>query len=166
MLQMISEFVAAVGGAVTTVLTKDFTTWVRERTSAALPIDKGRRRGLTGVWQGEGKDLFVENGGPSSPMKATFSLKCSGKRILGHADVTVPALNHSVGLSLKGVFCSERLIQASYRSSARERIQFGVVLLELSDTGEELHGHYSGYSPMRRCLVVGEFNLTKITTKA
>jgi hypothetical protein len=137
--------------------------WMRERNVPFVPIVTDRQRSIAGEWRGTGGDLFVENGGPSIQLAATFSLRISGRSIIANALVTAEVPVRIVNsLSMKGGFFNENLIQLKYMSKDGGRIQYGVILLELTAAGNRLHGHYAGFSPTRECLIVGHFEMEKV----
>lgn len=139
--------------------------WVRERNVSLLPIVTDRQRSIAGDWKGIGGDQFVENGKPAVKLEATFSLRISGRTIIADTVVTAYTPSEiSSRLSMKGGFFNENLIQLVYKSKDGTRVQCGVVLLELTASGDRLHGHYAGFSPARECLIVGQFALTKVTS--
>jgi hypothetical protein len=135
--------------------------WVADRRGPFLPIGD-KKRTAVGMWTGTGGDLFVENGGQRIAMTATFVIRQSGRRIKAEASVAiVNAPDASQKIKMSGGFCNQDLMQLSYRSADPKRVQFGVILLKLSGSGDELNGHYAGYSPKRECLIVGDFHLRR-----
>ena len=99
---------------------------------------------------------------PPIQLIASFSIRLSGRKVLGEANVTAPTLGQLQNkLVLTGGFCNENLIQLSYRSADPARVQYGVVLFRLSDSADQLAGNYAGFSPLRGCLIVGKFDLTR-----
>ncbi len=138
--------------------------WIRERNAPFLPIVTDRQKSIAGEWKGTGGDLFVDDDQkPKIQMQATFSIRISGRSITADTVVTADSpAQISNRLSMKGGFFNENLIQLMYKSKDGAKIQYGVVLLELSASGNRLHGNYAGFSPLRECLIVGHFDMTKI----
>ena len=137
--------------------------WIKERGGPFLGIASDRQRSVEGDWKGSGSDQFVENGKPPIDLEATFEIRLSGRRVTAEALVHVPPpLDAHSRLKMTGGFCTDDLIQLSYRSTDLARIQYGVVLLKLSESAEKLYGHYAGFSPSRGCLIVGRFELFKV----
>ena len=156
-----AALIAAAGtiaGAAVPVLAQ----WRRDRHVPFFPIISDRQRAVAGAWEGVGGDDFVENGQPPVQLKARFTIKLSGSRILADCIVTAESLNSSNHLSMEGGFFNQNLIQLMYRSEDAARIQYGVVLLQLTAAGDCLKGNYAGFSPSRECLIAGRFDLRRI----
>ena len=157
--QVLVSAASAAGGAAV----KYAADWLSERGGPFTPMVTRRQRGIAGIWTGTGEDQYVANQKAHVRMSATFVMKISGRAIRGDVVIKVgEPWSITDHLVMKGgFFDGGNHVQFSYTSKDTSRVQYGVVLLELDDTGRKLDGHYAGYSPTRNCLIVGEFHLTK-----
>jgi hypothetical protein len=126
-------------------------------------ITSSRQRSIGGFWAGTAEDQYVESG-PLITMPVSCSVKMSGHKVTAEATATPPeTVGPPIKLLMTGGFSSEELVQLSYRSVDPVRVQFGVVILKLSATGETLHGNYAGFSPARECLIAGKLTFKRVS---
>jgi hypothetical protein len=120
-------------------------------------ISADRKRALSGVRLGEGRDLFTEVENAlrlSFTVTATFTV--SGKKVVGKANLrpTDTSLPRIV-LDMTGGFYDSDFLQLTYKGTVLGRRQLGVTVLRFHATGDILEGYYSAFSPIREMLIAG-----------
>ncbi len=122
-----------------------------------------RQRSIAGHWEGSADDQYVESG-PLVSMRISCEVRMSRNKVTAEAVASPPSnTGPPVTLVMTGGFSTEELVQLSYKSVNPVRVQFGVVILQLSATADILHGNYAGYSPARECLVAGKLSFKRVS---
>ena len=127
------------------------------------PISSRRAGALVGTWEGDAHQEFGADGQPFDA-KVTFKFTVTGKKIQGQGIYRMRdgAQDIITTFIFSGGFLHERFIRFDYNPEAADTVQFGSIILELSNDAKSLKGRYLGYGVRTNGLVYGTVDLKKV----
>lgn len=167
---MIDEkVIAAVAGAVIGAIVKPFAdsaviAWRERKTASSIPT--ARTDALLGLWEGSGRDTFVEDEKPLLSFAARMNVTKSQPEVCAEGSIEpIGVALPPQPLVISGTFFDACYLQLNYRSSDKSgRIQPGVLVLALTPDAIQLSGYFAGFSPTRRSFVTGKIEFKKMGT--
>lgn len=143
-------FLGTVVGAIAAVVAQQF---LSNRLLAPVS-DRGTT--LDGSWIGTLSQ-------PGLTADATARLTAGRKQVTGMVDLHFErnGERHHLALELRGGFLHDRFLKLDYVKDRLGSIQFGCVVIGLSDDGNSLEGKYAGYGSITRSIVSGTILLTR-----
>jgi len=130
-----------------------------------IPVPKGRREAIGGSWVGDATTFAVEDDSEGRPFTMHMDFTAGRrKKVTGDAIVVgIEGRPDQIPLQLVGGFFHDDYLQFVYKSKREEFMQFGVLMLKMNPKGNEMVGHYAGFSPFRETkpLIHGRVNLKK-----
>jgi hypothetical protein len=134
--------------------------FLRDRSSPQVAHVSGRLAGVGGAWEG----IFWQ---PNLHGDISLTLKINKGFVTGNASLVFEKNGVPTHLDLllrQGEVLYERFVQLDYREDDhRGVVQFGAIVVELSDGNEALEGQYVGYGRESRAIVGGVIGLRKKT---
>lgn len=122
------------------------------------------------AFQGEWIGFAIQDhsiNGPKIRIEVRLSLRLNVNHLSGTFEIVVPTPTDSEAMTFNAD-CEtfyERFIQVNYRSTEKEMVQFGAILLEIDDAGRVMKGRYTGYGAISRTLVSGIADMHKVQSR-
>jgi hypothetical protein len=163
--QVAIEAFAALFALVASIITLGVTKFWETRPLRSL--DSGIREAITGTWRGK---LHMSDH-PWKVLRAEFtlSLKASRKIVTGNARLSITTIRPGKDtqeeftneIVLRGGFFADRFVRLEYRNAKHAILQFGSLMLRLSDDAADLNGKFIGYGAFSKTMLTGSLDLTK-----
>jgi hypothetical protein len=123
------------------------------------------RRDVRGLWRGNlqqhdvdpADDLIVKT------VEMRFTPYLWTLKGTAYLSGTSKGADFNVDLNLRGGFLDGRFLKVEYTHADRTHVQFGSIVLVLSDNGKTLTGRYAGYGSLTGKIVSGIISLTRET---
>jgi hypothetical protein len=127
------------------------------------PVSSNRVAALVGSWEGTTHQECGPGGKPDDA-KVSFKLALAGKKLRGQGifRTCVGAEEVVITFHLSGGFLHDRFLRFDYNPEASETVQFGSIIVELSNDAKKLTGRYMGYGAFTNALVYGTVCVTKM----
>ena len=162
-----SEPISTIGAAVITAivgppLTLVFKGWYDRRQLPKIPQD--RQDALNGKWKGIGLERQGPKGEPFE-FDVEFLLQASDRTVSGKGLVQFAVPDEEpfhAEFAVEGKFLQNRFVQLNYWDLNGSAIQFGGLVVQLSDDGKKLTGHLAGYGSISAKPVTAELRFTKV----
>lgn len=152
---IIGSIFAVLGPIITLLITR----YLDDRDK--LTMSTGRQAIISGQWKGTLNQVDGRSG--VAPITVNFVAK--RKKIYGSTITQWPGgtdrAAYDTEYTFEGGFLYERYLRVDYVSKKRHRIQFGVIVLELSPTGETLSGKFVGYGAFSEDIISGYIELER-----
>ena len=123
-------------------------------------MSRARRRALGGTWAGY---LNQDVGAPFNDGNIRMRLKCGWRTIhgTGEYELVVNGATVAAEFRFSGGFRFDRFVMLEYKNAKDHVVQFGAVVLELSDESDCLAGRYAGYGSISKTPVSGAMSLRR-----
>lgn len=154
---VIAGLITALAIVVSPIVAFMYTKFHEERNLQPLAAD--RKKALTGHWRGKSVQ-------PSMTSDMDVRLEVARKKVKGLAELRFQfdGQERRVSLKLDGGFLHDRFLKLDYAKKESDgAIQFGALVVELSEDARSLRGKYAGYGSMTRDIVSGTIELEKVS---
>jgi hypothetical protein len=154
--EIIAGAVAIVAPVVTFIATRAY------ENRFLQPISSERARALIGTWAG---DVLQDHGPDGAPLpgKANFKFSIVGKKIQGYRiyRASYGGEEFTSTFVSSGGFLHDRFIRFNYNSEVSGVVQFGSIILEMSNDTKSLEGRFLGFGVVTNGLVFGTLRMKK-----
>lgn len=158
---VVAAIVYGLFAIVTSILTLFLKQYIDNRTKLRIPA--GRRRAITGHWEGMAHQEPGPNGQPID-FAVTVELTAGRKTISGRLTIRfeLDGKREQARFNVTGGFFHGYFLQLNYTPRDEATIQFGSVILELDAAGKRLKGRFAGYGKITQTVVSGTAELEKV----
>ena len=149
--------VATIISAILTVVVKNYLDKKKE-SERYKNVGTAIQEAVSGKWKGDIKQTLNSNA-IFVQVDSTFKVSENG---MIKGEIILPYENRIVKLLFTGGFYSLRFIKLEYENSNKAILQFGSIVLKLSDDSTRLKGHFVGYGHISGDIIAGNINFTKV----
>ena len=126
-------------------------------------MEGGRAKVIAGVWKGDGNQEVGPDGNPL-PLKVTFSFRVSSTLITGDGVFCAlfEGVEHELRFDFSGGFLYGQFLRFEFDRPDEHVVNFGSIILRLSDDANRLTGRFHGYGARSERIVYGTLELRKV----
>jgi hypothetical protein len=132
----------------------------RSKSRDFVKIPLNRKNALEGLWVGS---IDQKNGFYKGSYPFKMNLKINKKKIIGilMIDAEVKGKIYKAEFQCVGGFQNDRFLKLDYKNEDLTKYHFGSIILEMTDTADQLIGAGVGYGPWSKKAVYGTYELHK-----
>ena len=122
--------------------------WSKSKDGETIP--KARQKALDGVWEGSGIQQIASENSPPTEFLVHAKFAVTKKKVLGEIRYHIESDNKPMSLEMNcsGGLLHGNYVKLDYTGKADSFLQYGTLILQLSELGKGLSGKFVEYRSM------------------